>query len=79
MKKYYITFGGRAYDYNIPKVVEAAPKFGADEVLIYDDLWLTQQEFYTQNKWLWEHHHKRGFGWYCWKPYIIWKTRWFDK
>jgi len=27
---------------------------------------------YVLNRWLWDHPHKRGFGWYAWKPYIIW-------
>jgi hypothetical protein len=74
MKKYYITFGGQAYDSITEKTIQLAKKFGSDEVLVYDDYWLIQQPFYKQNKWLWDHHHKRGFGWYCWKPYIIWKT-----
>jgi hypothetical protein len=74
MKKYCITFGGQAYDGVTKNIVERAPQLGADEVLVYDDFWLMQQDFYKQNKWLWEHHHKRGFGWYCWKPYIIWHT-----
>lgn len=72
MRKIYITFGGAAYDVTTEKIVEDAPKYGADEVWVYDDLWITQQDFYKQNKWLWEHPHKRGFGWYAWKPYIIW-------
>lgn len=72
MKKILITFGGAIYDDTCKLVVENGLKFGADEVRVYDDLWLTQQDFYKQNKWLWDHPHKRGFGWYCWKPYIIW-------
>jgi hypothetical protein len=72
--KYLITFSGQAYDETTGQIVELAPRMGADKVLVYDDLWLTQQDFYRQNKWLWEHNHKRGFGWYCWKPYIIWRT-----
>lgn len=74
MTKYCITFGGQAYDSVTSKIVEQAPKLGADKVLVYDDAWLMKQDFYKQNKWLWEHHHKRGFGWYCWKPYIIYHT-----
>lgn len=72
--KYYITFGGQAYDVVSEKALPAAKQFGADKILVYDDYWLLQQDFYKQNKWLWDHHQKKGFGWYCWKPYIIWKT-----
>jgi hypothetical protein len=71
MKKYCITFGGQAYDSTTRMIVENAPKMGADEVLVYDDLWLTKQDFYQMNHWLWDHHHKRGFGWYAWKPFVI--------
>jgi hypothetical protein len=71
MKKIYITFGGRPYDSVTKHIVENGKKFGADEVIVYDDAWLVKQDFYKQNIWLWEHHHKRGFGWYAWKPFII--------
>lgn len=71
MKKVYITFSGAAYDETTRKILEAVT-LGADEVRVYDDVWLMKQPFYEQNKWLWEHSHKRGFGWYCWKPFIIW-------
>lgn len=69
--KYLITFGGEAYDSIIQRIVENAPKYGVDKVLVYDDWWLTQQDFYTLNQWCWQHPHKRGFGWYVWKPYVI--------
>lgn len=72
MRKILITFGGAQYDTTTSLIVERGPVMGADEVWVYDDVWLTEQEFYKQNQWLWQHHHKRGFGWYAWKPYIIW-------
>lgn len=72
MRKILITFSGQAYDSTTSLIVDRGTQLGADEVLVYDDKWLLEQEFYKQNKWLWEHPHKRGFGWYCWKPYIIW-------
>jgi len=71
MKKVYITFGGNIYDDTTRIIVQDGIKFGADEVKVYDDVWLMKQPFFEQNKWLWEHPHKRGFGWYCWKPFII--------
>jgi hypothetical protein len=72
VKKVYCTFAGAVYDRSVQRIVEDAPRFGADRVLIYDDKWVTEQEFYALNKWLWESHPvKRGFGWWCWKPHII--------
>lgn len=71
MRKVYITFGGAVYDSVTKYIVTNAPLLGAGEVWVYDDVWLTKHEFYRQNRWLWEHRHKRGFGWYSWKPLII--------
>jgi hypothetical protein len=78
MKKLYITFSGAAYDETTSRIVSDAPRFGADRVLVYDDAWLMDQEFYRLNKWLWTYPNTddpkrkpRGFGWFCWKPFII--------
>jgi hypothetical protein len=78
VKRLYITFSGAAYNETTARIVEAAPRFGADRVLVYDDSWLMAQEFYTLNKWLWTYpdtqdpaRKARGFGWFCWKPFII--------
>ena len=78
MKKLYITFSGAAYDETTSRIVEFARRFGADEVKVYDDSWLMDQEFYRLNKWLWTYpdtqdpkRKPRGFGWFCWKPFII--------
>lgn len=71
MHKIYITFSGKPYEETTRSVVEAAPRFGADRVLVYDDIWLLAQDFYHVNYWLWDHPHKRGCGWYAWKPFII--------
>lgn len=75
MKKLLITFGGSMYDETIAQTVRDAPKFGVDEVRVYDDKWLTEQEFYRHNSWLWEHSKRtgmnRGFGWFAWKGFII--------
>ncbi len=72
MRKIYITFGGEIYDPTTKVIVDDGKNLGADDVWVYDDKWMMEQPFYTQNKWLWEHPHKRGFGWYAWKPFIIW-------
>ncbi len=78
MKRLYITFSGAAYDATTCRIVQLAPRYGADEVRVYDDRWLMEQEFYTLNKWLWTYpdtqdpkRKPRGFGWFCWKPFII--------
>ncbi len=71
MKKVLITFSGAQYDGTTKDLVELGPKFGADEVWVYDDVWLTEHPFYKMNRWLWDHPHKRGFGWYAWKPVVI--------
>jgi hypothetical protein len=72
MRKLLVTFSGAPYDATTRQIVENGPRLGADDVMVYDDRWLLSQDFYRQNRWLWDHPHKRGFGWYAWKPYIIW-------
>jgi hypothetical protein len=67
-----ITFSGAPYEETTAAIVGNARSFGVDDVTVYDDRWLTEQDFYRQNAWLWAHPHKRGFGWYAWKPFIIW-------
>jgi len=78
MKKLYITFSGAAYDDTTSRIVQFGPRYGADEVKVYDDAWLMNTEFYHLNKWLWTYpqtddprRRPRGFGWFCWKPFII--------
>lgn len=69
------TFGGRAYDATIARIVTDGPRFGAREVFVYDEPWLMHTQFYRDNQWAWKHPghggHKYGFGWYIWKPYVI--------
>jgi len=71
MRKIYITFGGSSYNEVIGQTVRDAPKLGADEVWVYDDLWLSKTEFRRHNTWLWDHHASRGVGWFAWKPYVM--------
>ena len=66
-----ITFGSDIYDNTIEKIVSSAPSMGVDRVLVYDGVWLMSQDFYRLNNWLWQTPHKRGFGWYAWKPFIL--------
>lgn len=73
MRKILIVFSGAAYDETTKLIVERAPTMGADEVWVYDDKWLLEQDFLRlpSNRWLLDHPQKRGFYWYCWKPFII--------
>jgi hypothetical protein len=68
-----ITFSGAAYHETTQKIVENLPRYGADKVVVYDDVWLktSAKEFCEKNRWAFDHPHKRGFGWYIWKPYIV--------
>lgn len=71
MKRVYCTFGGASYDSVIGQTVRDAPRLGADEVWVYDDLWLCGTEFRQVNRWLWDHHATRGVGWFAWKPFVM--------
>ena len=76
MKKLLIAFSGKRYDATTKLIVENGPKCGVDEVRIYDDRWLIDQhpEFIEARKDLFydaEGKWTRGFGWFCWKPFVI--------
>ena len=70
-----ITMSGSRYEETTGTIVGDAPRFGADRVLVYDDAWVREHDFYRVNRWLWEHpgdrNGPRGFGWYAWKPLVI--------
>lgn len=71
MKKVYITFSGEPWNETTKSIIQNAPLFGAEHIVVYDDKWMLDKQFYEENAWLWNNPHKRGFGWYAWKPYII--------
>jgi hypothetical protein len=79
MKRLLITFGGSAYDSVTEKVVNSYQAMGADELLIYDDRWITEQPLWHDETFQWLLSHRgvgnakggRGFGWFAWKPYVI--------
>lgn len=75
MRRIYITFGGAKYDPVTEQVVRDAPRFGVDDVFVYDDAWFEAQPFRSINSWLWDHpgdkNGKRGYGWYAFKTYIL--------
>jgi hypothetical protein len=74
MKKVYITFSGAAFDDTTRRIVECAPRLGADEVRVYDDAWLRGTPFYHVNRWIFERKPQMGYGWCSWKPFIILET-----
>lgn len=69
---------GERYHETTRRIVEDGPRFGADRVLVYDDVWLMAHPFYQVNKWIFDHpgdrNGKRGMGWYSWKALIILET-----
>ena len=76
MRKILLTFGGSAYDEITSQVVAYHP--GADDIWVYDDVWLNAHPFRRINSWLWDHNSAnpnaprgRGYGWYAWKPLIL--------
>jgi hypothetical protein len=72
MKKIYITFGGKAYDDGlIEKIVNEGIKFGADQVIVYDDRWLIESGFVNAHPHLFQTFPQHGFGFCSWKPYVI--------
>lgn len=67
-----ITMSGVRYHDTTKIIVETGPKFGADRVLVYDDVWLLTQTNYPQEaRWLLDHPRGRAMGWFAWKPFII--------
>jgi hypothetical protein len=73
-KRRLITFSGAGYESTTERIVEDGPRFGADEVLVYDDRWLMGTDFYWLNHWRWEVDPPRCFGYCSWKPFIILDT-----
>ncbi len=71
MKRWLITFGGADYDAITEKTIAHHP--GADELLVYDDKWFLEHDFWKcpGNQWLKTHHYPRGCFWYCWKALSI--------
>jgi hypothetical protein len=77
VKRWLCTFGGSAYDDITAHVVATHKQYGADEFLVFDDVWLDRHEFRQLNAWLWDHEGTRayapkgrGFGLYAWKALV---------
>jgi hypothetical protein len=67
------TFSGAAYN------VTEAPRFGVQDVFVFDDLWLTGTELFQRKDFQYlfttpgvgNPNCRRGFGWFSWKPFVI--------
>lgn len=70
---YLATFSGARYHDTTRRIIEDSPRFGVDDVLVYDDYWLKTRrpEFVERMKWFWEHPKHRGCGWFTFKPFYI--------
>ena len=73
MRRIYATFSGARYHDTTKRIVEAAPRYGADEVWVYDDHWLAthRPQYAKMAKHLLEHPRHRGVGWFAFKPFVL--------
>jgi hypothetical protein len=67
-----VSFSGARYYCTTKKIVEEGPKFGATEVMIYDDHWLLNihPTYRDDARWLLDHPSTRGVGWFAWKSFV---------
>lgn len=75
---YYLTFSGARYHEPTKRIVEDAPKFGADKVWVTDDVWLRKCRpgFCDRLGWFFDRANRneggpRGVCWFCWKPFVV--------
>lgn len=78
MSNIYVTFSGDRYHESTKRIVEDAPKFGADAVHVYDNLWLERCRpgYWDRMSWFREQRHRkesgpRGIDWFTWKALVI--------
>lgn len=76
--RHYVTFSGARYDYTTQRIVEDAPKYGVDNVIVYDDFWLREcrPEYWSRVEWFRNQRHKdeagpRGVDWFIFKSYVM--------
>jgi hypothetical protein len=67
------TFSGAKFHDTTQRIVEDAPKLGADKVLVFDDHWLRTRHpgFVARLAPFFTRPDTRGFGFFCWKPLVI--------
>jgi hypothetical protein len=71
VRKVLVTFGGKAYDPSIAMTLQNKDIAKVDEIRVYDDAWLLESPFYSENKWIFDREPKNHLGHCSWKPYII--------
>ena len=70
MKVILISYANKPFYKSQQELKKSALKYGVDEVIDYNDLWLKKQtEFYKKNQHILCQ--KRGNGFWLWKPFII--------
>lgn len=70
MNLFHISFSDKSFYKSQQELVKSALRFGINNTIIYNDLWLRNQiSFYDQNKTILQQ--KRGAGFWLWKPFII--------
>lgn len=67
------TFSGSKYHDTTRRIVEDGPKFGADKVIVTDDVWLrvNHPDHWEATRYFRERKDVRGVNWFCFKPYTI--------
>lgn len=70
---YYICMSGNRYHDTTQKIVEDGPRFGADKVLVFDDVWLRRcrPQHMVDTAYFVNHPRMRGINWFCFKPFVI--------
>lgn len=70
---FYITFSGRQYHETTKRIVEDAPGFGADQVVVYDDVFLREcrPDYWERVRYFRDHPGVRGVDFFCFKPFVV--------
>jgi hypothetical protein len=69
----YATFSGAAYHNTTQRIVEDAPRFGADAVWVFDDHWLEhcRPGYWEKVRYFRERPDRRGVDFFCFKPFVV--------
>jgi hypothetical protein len=78
MTKHLVTFSGSRYHDTTQRIVEDAPKFGVDNVVVLDDNWLRncRPGYWSRMEWFRQQRVKgegkaRGIDFFCFKPFVV--------
>lgn len=72
MRRVIATFSGARYHDTTKKIVEDGPKFGATDVMVFDDHWLDtcRPDHVRATEYFRKHPGCRGVDWFCFKPRV---------